>query len=84
MMSSQPELPPRVINAIQANRKIDAIKLLREERDLGLKEAKHIVDAYMLKNPQPVSQRSSGGSAGAIVLLIVVVAAAFAAYRFFS
>jgi hypothetical protein len=40
------DLPDNVIEALRARQKIKAIKLLREQRDLGLKEAKEIVEQY--------------------------------------
>jgi ribosomal protein L7/L12 len=39
------QLPAEVVTALQMGNKIEAIKLLREARSLGLKEAKDIVDA---------------------------------------
>lgn len=83
-MTTEPELSTQVLNAIHANRKIDAIKLLREERGLGLKEAKELVDAYTMKNPHLVVQRNAGGSGGKLILIIAVAAAAYAAYRFLA
>jgi hypothetical protein len=84
MMNSEFELPAQVLNAIHAGRKIDAIKLLRKERGLGLKEAKNIVDAYTVANPQLVVQRSSSGGTGAIMVVLAIAAAAYAAYRYFA
>ena len=83
-MTAKSELPVQVVDAIHANRKIDAIKLLREERGLGLKEAKELVDAYTMKNPQLVVQRSARGSGGKFILIIAIAAAAYAAYRFLT
>lgn len=40
------ELPREVVAALRQNKKIEAIKLLRESRNLGLKEAKDIIDRY--------------------------------------
>jgi hypothetical protein len=40
------DLPDNVIEALRASQKIKAIKLLREQRDIGLKEAKEIVEQY--------------------------------------
>jgi len=73
MMDSDLELSAQVLNAIHAGRKIDAIKLLRKERGLGLKEAKDIVDAY-----------GSSGGTGAIMVVLAIAAAAYAAYRYFA
>ena len=79
------ELPEDVISAIRANRKIDAIKLLRGHRDLGLKEAKHIIDAYVAKNPSilAASPPRADSGIGRLVLVCLVVALAYAGYRFF-
>jgi len=49
------ELPADVVSAIQANRKIEAIKLLRAATGMGLKEAKHAVEAYARANPNPTN-----------------------------
>lgn len=38
------ELPSEVIEAIQGGRKLEAIKLLRESKDLGLANAKVLVE----------------------------------------
>ena len=39
-------IEPAVVNAIQRGHKVEAIKLLRESRGIGLKEAKNLVDQY--------------------------------------
>jgi ribosomal protein L7/L12 len=39
-------LPPNVVDALQKGQKIEAIRLMREQTGLGLKEAKDAVDAY--------------------------------------
>lgn len=80
------DLPTEVKNAVHANRKIDAIKLLREKRDLGLKEAKEIVDAYALENRHLIGDQRSGRESGIgrIVLIIVLGGIIYVAYRAFS
>jgi hypothetical protein len=40
------DLPDNVLDALRSRQKIKAIKLLREQRGIGLKEAKDIVDQY--------------------------------------
>ena len=46
------QLPPEVISAIQKGRKVEAIKILREETGLGLANAKVLVDrAYREYGP---------------------------------
>ena len=80
------DLPADVIEAIRANRKIDAIKLLRQHRGLGLKEAKHAVEAYARENPEsnlpPMPQSESG--LGRIILLAIALGALYAAFQYFG
>ena len=44
------DLPNNVLEALRGRQKIKAIKLLREQRGIGLKEAKDIVDQYLTDN----------------------------------
>jgi ribosomal protein L7/L12 len=39
------------VAALQAGNKIEAIRMVREARNLGLKEAKDAVDAYLATQP---------------------------------
>lgn len=77
-MNSASDLPADVISAIQANHKIKAIKLLREARGLGLKEAKHAVEAYARAKPMPLQPESSANILGLIVFLLL---AGYVAYQ---
>lgn len=57
-------LPPGPVTVealVAAGRIIEAIKLLREETGLGLKEAKDAVDAY--RNGRPLPRRTTTGTA---------------------
>jgi ribosomal protein L7/L12 len=58
------ELPADAENADHANRNIEAIKLLREQRNLGLKQAKEIVDAYIKENRYLAGDQRSGRESG--------------------
>jgi ribosomal protein L7/L12 len=50
---SQPQvLPPEVIQALERGKLIDAIKLLRQTRGLGLAEAKQAVEAHARGGPK--------------------------------
>lgn len=85
-MNSEPGLPANVLEAIHARRKIDAIKLLREQRNIGLKEAKQLVDAYARDHPHLVSSRRSGPETGMgrLALVGLFVLAVYLLYRFFA
>lgn len=81
-MKSQTSLPLDVREAIHANRKIDAIKLLRAQQNLGLKEAKHAVEAYIRENPHLVPEKTGSGiNLTHIVLFLVVLAIVYGLYR---
>ena len=69
-------LPPAVIQALQRGNKIEAIKLLRDQTELGLMEAKQAVDVYERSHLRPASGLSPGqvpNSAGGIWWVVVVV-----------
>jgi len=80
------ELPADVRDAVHANRKIEAIKLLREQQSVGLKEAKEIVDAYIGENHHLVGDQRSGRESGIGRILMIVIAGGiiYAAYRALS
>lgn len=63
-MNDKPDLSPAVMDAIAAGRKIEAIKLLREDLGIGLKDAKILIDAavadYRAANPGARRESSSG------------------------
>ncbi|NNL99284.1 MAG: 50S ribosomal protein L7/L12 [Gammaproteobacteria bacterium] len=77
-MNDNEEPSEAVVALLAAGRKIDAIKLLREERQLGLKEAKHCIDDYLLRHPgrfpgvRRLAEHSRVGIYLAVVLLVAV------------
>lgn len=80
------KLPSDVKNAIHANRKIEAIKLLRKQHNLGLKEAKEIVDAYFEENHHLIDHQRKGRESGLgqLILIIILGGIVYAAYRALS
>ncbi|MFP6848119.1 MAG: ribosomal protein L7/L12 [Pseudomonas sp.] len=76
-------LPPEVVAALQRGRKIEAIKLLRELKGLGLKEAKDAVDDFQAEqHPGSVSVVQAGGHGGIVWLLAIVVLGVVVAWLF--
>lgn len=75
------ELPPDVVAAVRANRKVEAIKLLRQystsenNRDIDLKAAKAIIDTYIAENPQLRRTRYTGQRSGFGRMLITGILA---------
>jgi hypothetical protein len=87
MADSDEELPSQALFALQQGRMIEAIKILRQERGLGLKEAKDRLELYLRDHPtmqtQFASARAEGNRSG-LFWLIPVIAAAVAAYFYFK
>lgn len=74
MTESDEPLPHEVIAALERGQKIEAIKLLRELKGIGLKEAKEAVDHYEPeRQPGGVSVVQSGGHGGIFWLLGLLV-----------
>ena len=81
-MTNDQELPANVIAALEANHKIEAIKLLREHYGCGLKEAKEIVEAYEFPESSGVTTaeiRAETGI-GRLVLILIISAAIYGVY----
>lgn len=71
-MDPSNELEPDIIMLLHKGRKINAIKLIRERRNLGLKDSKTLVDAYFKQHPDLKvieAERSNG-----VFLLLVFFA----------
>jgi len=75
---STDQLPREVMEALDAGRKIEAIKLLREATGLGLKEAKLRVDAATTQRGPALASgevpRSRFGSGFLLVIVAIVLA----------
>jgi ribosomal protein L7/L12 len=80
---SKDSLSVTAISALRRGNKIEAIKLVRVERGLGLKEAKDLVEEYLRADPSAQSSFSAAqGESGrrALWWLAVAVATAILAY----
>lgn len=74
-----------VTAALQRGNKIEAIKILREERKIELKEAKDAVDDYVRSQPNlqvSLASAQSDAKRTALLWLAVLVGLAFLAYYF--
>lgn len=79
-MTETPINEPDVIEALNAGRTIEAIKLLRASRGIDLKQAKDLVDGYMEKHG--LSENQSNSSIGAQNLILLIALAVVAYYIF--
>lgn len=66
-------LPIQAIAALKAGSKIEAIKIVREQQGVGLKEAKEIVETYIEATPVIRQQLSAASARGARSLLQWIV-----------
>lgn len=70
-------LPAQALAALQQNRKIEAIKIVREQHGIGLKEAKDFVEAYIAGDVALQAQMRANApqmSGGRLLRLLSVVA----------
>jgi len=71
----------KVREAVTSGRKIEAIKLLRAETGMGLKEAKHAVEELERSLGLPPAET---GCSGPVVTLVGLAVAALIFYRYFA
>ena len=80
------ELSPEIYQLLALGRKIEAIKLIREETGLGLAEAKEIADALSghsaTDTPPPPAMKEEGGAGGFFAIVAAILIAYFV-YAFF-
>lgn len=82
---TNPELPAEAITALEYGNKIEAIKHVRLAHHLGLKEAKELVEQYLLTRPDVKNRMAPANvsnSKNGIGLLLLIVLIGFAAYHF--
>ena len=81
------DLPPAAVEALAKGRKIDAIKILREERRIGLKEAKESVEYYLDSQPalqRKISAVQAEAARGFFVWVLVILALLLGGYYFLA
>lgn len=70
--SETTNLSASAVGALLKGRKIEAIKIVRKERGIGLKEAKDAVEAYLRRDPALGARtKRTGGGSGIIWVLLV-------------
>lgn len=82
-----PHLSTEAIAALQAGSKIEAIKQVRVQQGVGLKEAKEIVELYIDQNPlikeqMALANKSSAKGCLSWVLLLAALAGAIKFWLF--
>jgi len=83
MQNVRQDLPRDALAALENGNKIEAIKHVREARNIGLKEAKDVVEEYLADMPNlrvrmaAASHKRAGGGLGWVLLASVVALAAY-------
>ena len=81
-MTEEQELSPEIYQALAAGRKIEAIKLIREETGLGLAEAKDIADVLAgrggASTTPPPEMKEEGGAGGFLAIVVAILIAGIA------
>ncbi len=72
-MNTNQNLEPEVIIALSLGRKIEAIKMLRQKRGLGLKDAKELVDRYSVANGMSDTTVNKNAGSGLMSLALIVL-----------
>ncbi len=75
-------LPQHVLSAIQNGNKIAAIKSLREQYNIDLKQAKYIVDEYISENGDKETEepQSAGWTIERLILGVILIAVLYGLY----
>jgi ribosomal protein L7/L12 len=82
-----PGLPTAVIEAIRQGKKVEAIKLLRVEQNIELKEAKERVEDYVRHDPwlqRSLQQSQSEAKRGLILWVLGLLALGAVGYYFMT
>jgi ribosomal protein L7/L12 len=83
MAGESRELPAAAIEALTKGQKIEAIKIVRQDWGLGLREAKDAVEVYVAARPMPASQAGESNQEARWIWLVVVVGAILLFLHFF-
>jgi hypothetical protein len=85
-MTEEEQLSPEIYQLLAAGRKVEAIKLIREETGLGLAGARGLVDAlsgYEGPVDTPPPMMTEEGGAGGLMAIVIASLLAFLVYVFF-
>jgi len=87
MAETNPQLPTSASAALNQGNKIEAIKIVRMQSGIGLKEAKDLVDAYIAANPGlqvTYSARQADAKRGMVLWLAIIVGIAILGYLYIT
>lgn len=77
MTDARPNLPQAAVSTLWKGQKIEAIKILRSEQNLGLRDAKLAIDAYIQGDPalqKKLAEAQAETRKGCVLWLIAILA----------
>ena len=79
-------MPNFIVHAIQHGRKIEAIKHVRQHYQVGLKQAKQIVEEYIAENGGAENEQpeTAGLTIERVILLLIVAAIIYGLYDYLA
>ena len=80
-------IPPSAVAALNAGRKVEAIRIVRESQGIGLKEAKELVESYVALHSElqlRIEQRRSRGARGVLMWALFLGILAWFALQYLS
>ena len=80
-MDLKEEPSPAVVSLLQQGQKIKAIKQVREEHQLGLKEAKDLVDGYVRNNPAKFKGIKPEPNYNGLIIVVLLLGAVYLTYQ---
>jgi ribosomal protein L7/L12 len=78
-------LPTGAIAALNKGKKIEAIKIVRTQRRVGLKESKELVEAYLASQPalqRKIEAKQAEARRGCLIWAVSLILLAVAAYYY--
>lgn len=87
MIEENEKLPPEALAALERGHMIEAIKIIREKSNLGLKEAKDAVEAYIENSPglkAKMMEANKAAGAGFLRLFFTLAVLGALAYFYFG
>ncbi len=84
MNETRQPLPAEAVAALESGSKIEAIKIVRIARSVGLKEAKDIVEQFIEVSPGVKSRMAAQTESNGLRWLFIIIALGMIGYFIFS
>jgi hypothetical protein len=86
-MPGTSSIPPSAVAALNAGRKIEAVRIVRATQGIGLKEAKELVESYVKMHPElrdQIGQQQSRSLRSSVMWILFIAIVAWFAMQYLS